>query len=171
MMAIVNRLVLPFASKAFTVPSSIQSLQISTCYMDLDDIFGPSLNLEDTHLKEGYQEGYNTGFASGKDDGHEVGIKTGFITGEELGFYRGCIDVWTSVIQIEPTCFSTRVQKKIKEMDELVSKYPILDPENENVTDIMGLLRLKFRAVCATLNVKLEYKGYPKASEPNEIQF
>ncbi|KAI3710912.1 hypothetical protein L2E82_40708 [Cichorium intybus] len=139
--------------------------------MDPDDIFGDSLNLEDTHLNEGYKEGYDTGFASGKDDGREVGLKTGFITGEELGFYRGCIDIWISMIRVEPTCFSTRVQKKIKEMDELVSKYPILDPENENVTDIMGLLRLKFRAICATLNLKLEYKGYPKASDLNEIQF
>ncbi|KAL4567052.1 hypothetical protein LXL04_022623 [Taraxacum kok-saghyz] len=138
---------------------------------DLDDIFGDSLNLEDTHKNEGYQEGYDTGFASGKDDGREVGIKTGFITGEELGFYRGCIDVWTSVVRVDPTCFSNRVQKKIKEMDDLVSKYPILDPENENVTDIMGLLRLKFRAICATINMKLEYKGYPKASGSNEIQF
>ncbi|XP_076955829.1 uncharacterized protein LOC143630801 [Bidens hawaiensis] len=137
----------------------------------LDDVFGESLNLEDAHLNEGFQEGYETGLASGQDDGRQVGLKTGFTTGEELGFYRGCIDVWNSVIRVEPTCFSARVQKNIKEMDELVSKYPVLEPENESVTDIMGSLRLKFRAICATLNVKLEYSGYPKASDPNEIQF
>lgn len=139
--------------------------------MDLYDRFGPSLNLEDTHLKEGFQEGYDTSFASGKDDGREVGLKTGFINGEELGFYRGCIDIWTSLIRVKPTCFSKRIQKKIKEMDELVSKYPILDPKNENVTHIMGLLRLKFRAICATLNMKLEYIGYLKALESNDSQF
>lgn len=137
----------------------------------VDDVFGESLTLEDTHLNEGFQEGYETGLASGQDDGREVGLKTGFTTAEELGFYRGCVDVWNSVIRVEPTCFSTRVQKNIKEMDELVSKYPVLEPENESVTDIMGSLRLKFRAICATLNVKLEYSGYPKASDPNEIQF
>ncbi|KAD4180350.1 hypothetical protein E3N88_28941 [Mikania micrantha] len=146
--------------------------QLGGCMDIRDDIFGESLNLEDTHLKEGFQEGYEAGFASGKDDGREVGLKTGFTTGEELGFYRGCIDVWKSVIRVEPSCFSARVQKNIKEMDELVSKYPILEPENESVTDIMRSLRLKFRAICATLNVKLEYNGYPKAtSGPNEIQF
>ncbi|KAI3693395.1 hypothetical protein L6452_33230 [Arctium lappa] len=136
-----------------------------------NDIFGSSLTLEDAHLNEGFQEGYNAGLASGKDDGREVGLRTGFVTGEELGFYRGCIDVWNSVIRVEPTCFSTRVQKKIKEMDELVAKYPILDPENESVTEMMGSLRLKFRAICATLNVKLEYNGYPKASDSKEMQF
>ncbi|GKC24014.1 hypothetical protein Tco_1026164 [Tanacetum coccineum] len=141
------------------------------CMDHLEDIFGASVNLEDTHLNDGFQEGYEAGFASGKDDGHEVGLKTGFITGEELGFYRGCVDVWNSVIRVEPTCFSTRVQKKIKEMDESVSKYPIMEPENETVTDIMGSLRLKFRAICATLNLKLEYNGYPNAAHPNDIQF
>ncbi|GKG26593.1 hypothetical protein Tco_0402296, partial [Tanacetum coccineum] len=44
-------------------------------------------------------------------------------------------------------------------MDESVSKYPIMEPENDTVTDIMGSLRLKFRAICATLNLKLEYNG------------
>ncbi|PWA60507.1 Essential protein Yae1, N-terminal [Artemisia annua] len=63
----------------------------------LDDIFGASVNLEDTHLKDGFQDG----FAFGKDAKHEVGLQTGFITGEELGFYKGCIDVWNCVIQVE----------------------------------------------------------------------
>ncbi|PWA55736.1 essential protein Yae1 [Artemisia annua] len=130
----------------------------------LDDIFGASVNLEDAHLKDGFQEGYEAGFA-------EVGLKTRFRTGEELGFYRGCIDVWNSVIRVEPTCFFPRVQKKIKEMDELVSKYLIMEPENETITDILGSLRLKFRAICATLNLKLKYNGYPNAAEPSEIQF
>nr|KAJ0222397.1 hypothetical protein LSAT_V11C200052350 [Lactuca sativa] len=108
----------------------------------------------------------------------------------------GCdsIDVWISMIRVKPTHFSKRIQKKIKEMHELVSKYPILDPENENVTHIMGLcigpkslsalgrfmlfktkimglLRVKFWSICATLNMKLQYIGYPKALESNDIQF
>nr|KAJ0224044.1 hypothetical protein LSAT_V11C200052340 [Lactuca sativa] len=59
--------------------------------MDLYDIFGQSLNLEDTHLNEGFQKDYDIVFASGKDDGREAGLKTGFINGLELRFYRGCI--------------------------------------------------------------------------------
>lgn len=137
----------------------------------IEDIFDSSLNLEDTHFNEGYQEGYNDGLASGKDEGHQVGLKSGFEIGEELGFYRGCIDVLNSAIQLDSTCFSSRAQKIIKQMDELVGKYPISDPENESVTDVMDSLRLKFRAICATLNLKLEYNGYPRASNRKEIQF
>ncbi|OIS97098.1 PREDICTED: oral cancer-overexpressed protein 1 homolog [Nicotiana attenuata] len=136
-----------------------------------EDIFDSSLNLEDTHYKEGYSEGYSSGLASGKNEGHEVGLKTGFEVGEELGFYRGCVDIWNAAIHIQPNCFSSRVQKSIRQMDELLKKYPVSEPENESVTDIMDSLRLKFRAICATLNVKLEYNGYPKASDVKNSGF
>ncbi|KAK4353003.1 hypothetical protein RND71_028521 [Anisodus tanguticus] len=102
--------------------------------------------------------------ASGKEEGNQVGLKMGFRIGEELGFYRGCIDVWNAAILSEPTCFSSRVQKGIKQMDELMCQYPFSDPEDESATDIIDSLRLKFKSVCATPNIRLEYDGYPKAS-------
>ncbi|KAL8124402.1 uncharacterized protein LOC141718654 [Apium graveolens] len=130
----------------------------------IHDIFDAALNLEDTHFNSGYDEGFSDGLLTGKDEARYVGLKSGFETGQELGFYRGCIDIWTSAFKIDPLCFSSRVQKSIKQMDELVNKYPFNDPENELATDVLEGLRLKFRAVCATLNVKLEYDGYPKSS-------
>ncbi|KAL6975792.1 hypothetical protein U1Q18_024588 [Sarracenia purpurea var. burkii] len=136
-----------------------------------EDIFDSSLNLEETHFKEGFNEGYNDGLASGKEEGRQVGLKHGFEIGEELGFYRGCLDVWNSAIRIDPTCFSSRVQKTMKTMENLVRNYPISDPENESVNEIMESLRLKFRSICATLNARLEYSGYPKASDAKNIEF
>ncbi|KAJ7981406.1 oral cancer-overexpressed protein 1-like [Quillaja saponaria] len=130
----------------------------------MEDIFDSSLNLEETHLKEGFDEGYKHGLIASKEEAKQVGLKVGFEVGEELGFYRGCIDVWNSAIRVDPTRFSSRVQKGIKQMEELVSKYPILDPENEEVQEVMDGLRLKFKTVCASLGVRLEYNGYPKAS-------
>lgn len=132
------------------------------------DIFDSSLNLEETHYQEGYKEGYNHGITTGEEDARQVGLKTGFETGEELGFYKGCVDVWNSAIQIDPTRFSTRVQKGIKQMQELIQNYPVMDPENQSVQEIMEALRLKFRVIRAALGVKLEYDGYPK---PKDIEF
>ncbi|KAL6492844.1 hypothetical protein OROGR_032603 [Orobanche gracilis] len=136
-----------------------------------EDIFGSTLNLEEIHLKEGYGEGYSDGLVAGKEEGQQVGQKIGFEVGEELGFYRGCVDIWNSAIRVDPNFISTRIQKTIKQMDELLKKYPILEPENETVSDMMDSLRLKFRAICASLNVKLEYKGYPKSSDAGNIEF
>ncbi|XP_022880451.1 oral cancer-overexpressed protein 1 homolog [Olea europaea var. sylvestris] len=137
----------------------------------IGDMFDSALNLEQTNYEEGYEDGYANGLVSGKEEGRQVGLKTGFEVGEELGFYRGCIDIWKSGIRVNPNHFSTRAQKTISQMDELLKKYPISDPENESVSDIMNSLRLKFRAICATLNVKLEYNGYPKASDVEIIEF
>ncbi|CAI9777349.1 unnamed protein product [Fraxinus pennsylvanica] len=135
------------------------------------DMFDSAVNLEQTHYKEGHEEGYANGLVSGKEEGRQVGLKTGFEVGEELGFYRGCIGIWNSAIRVDPNHFSVRVQKSISQMNELLKKYPISEPENESVSDIMDSLRLKFRAICATLNVKLEYNGYPKASDVENIEF
>ncbi|CAA0828490.1 Unknown protein [Striga hermonthica] len=135
----------------------------------IEDIFASSLNLEETHFKEGYSEGHADGLIAGKEEGQQVGLKTGFEVGEELGFYRGCVDVWSSAVRIDPKFVSARIQRMIQQMDELLEKYPILEPENETVSDMMDSLRLKYRAICASLNVKLEYNGYPKASHAEFI--
>lgn len=133
-----------------------------------EDIFSSSINLEESHINEGYKDGYKDGLTLGKQEGYEVGLKHGFESGEELGFYRGLIDVWTSIIRVEPNFFSTRVQKSIHQIQELLEKYPFMDHEDESKDDIINELRLKFRAICATLGVKLEYKGYPKLSDTHD---
>lgn len=131
----------------------------------IEDIFDSSLNLEDTHFKEGYNEGYGHGRITGKEEGRQTGLKVGFEIGEELGFYRGCVDIWNSAIRVDPTRFSTRLKDSVRKMEELIEKYPLLEPEDESVQDIIDSLRLKFRVIRAGLGVKLEYDGYPKPKE------
>ncbi|XP_057527776.1 uncharacterized protein LOC130806636 [Amaranthus tricolor] len=142
--------------------------QIPRNNLDDDDIFSSSVNLEESHINEGYKDGYKDGLTLGKQDGYEVGLKHGFESGEELGFYRGLVDVWTSVIRVEPSYFSARIQKSIHQIEELLENYPLMDHEDESKDDILKELRLKFRAINATLGVKLEYKGYPKMSDAQD---
>ncbi|KAG9452743.1 hypothetical protein H6P81_005647 [Aristolochia fimbriata] len=125
---------------------------------NLKDIFESAVNLEEKHFDEGFKDGYSDGLIIGKQEGREVGMKHGFQVGEELGFYKGCVDIWTSVIHVNSHSFSSRVLNNIKQMKELIDKYPMLDPENENVQEIMEALRLKYRAITATLGVKLDYR-------------
>ncbi|KAK6150685.1 hypothetical protein DH2020_015617 [Rehmannia glutinosa] len=129
------------------------------------------VEIEETHFKEHYDEGYADGLISSKEEGQQVGLKTGFEVGEELGFYWGCVDVWNSAVRVDPNFISARIQRTIKQMDDLLQKYPISERENESLSDMMDSLRLKFRAICASLNVKLEYNGYPKASDAGKIEF
>ena len=94
-----------------------------------------------------------------------VGLKTGFQVGEELGFYQGCLLVWTSVSRVDPGAFSVRVKKNIEQMSALVRSYPMSDPEDEKIQDIMEKIRIKFRMITGTLGVKLDYEGRPMSSK------
>ncbi|GAB4825012.1 hypothetical protein Ancab_007885 [Ancistrocladus abbreviatus] len=143
----------------------------SASFDEIVDIFASSISLEKTHIEEGYADGYRDGLVIGRKDGYQVGLKHGFQVGEELGFYRGLVDVWTSAIRVDPRCFSTRVQKTIQQMGELLDQYPFMEPENETVDGILEGLRLKFRVVCATLGLNLGYSGYPKISDAHEMEF
>ncbi|KMT03511.1 hypothetical protein BVRB_8g191890 [Beta vulgaris subsp. vulgaris] len=146
-----------------------QQQNLSNNYSIDEDIFSSSINLEECHINDGYKDGYEDGLALGKQEGSEVGLKHGFESGEELGFYRGLIDVWTSVVRIEPSFFSARIQKSIHQIDELLEKYPYTDHEDESKDDILKELRLKFKAIGATLGVKLEYNGTVLSLKENKV--
>uniref|UniRef100_A0A0A9GM76 Uncharacterized protein n=1 Tax=Arundo donax TaxID=35708 RepID=A0A0A9GM76_ARUDO len=50
-------------------------------------------------------------------------------------------------------------------MVALVSSHPMSDPEDDLVQEIAGMIRLTFRIVTASLEVKLEYEGRPASSK------
>lgn len=135
----------------------------------MDDPFDSSVNLEETHLKEGYNKGYIDGLVAGKEEGKQVGLKVGFEIGEELSFYSGCIHIWTSAIQIDPMAFSSRANNAISLMQDLIQKYPLMDPQDLQVQKIMDSIRLKFKMLSSLLHVKVHYKGYPV--DHNHTQF
>uniref|UniRef100_A0A0A8ZYS2 Essential protein Yae1 N-terminal domain-containing protein n=1 Tax=Arundo donax TaxID=35708 RepID=A0A0A8ZYS2_ARUDO len=127
--------------------------QESTDFLEL------SVLLDETHYQEGFRDGYGDGWVLGKEEGSKLGLDMGFQVGKELGFYQGCLDVWISVTHIDQGAFSDRVKNNIEQMTALVSSYAMSDPEDEQIQDIMGKIRLKFRIITASLEVKLEYEG------------
>ncbi|XP_010536104.1 PREDICTED: oral cancer-overexpressed protein 1 homolog [Tarenaya hassleriana] len=138
----------------------------------MEDLFDSSLCLEDNHMKQGFEEGYEAGIMSGREDARHLGLKHGFETGELLGFYNGCSSVWNSALQLHPARFSSQVQKQLKEFQVLIDDYPLLDPEDENIDKIKDDLRVKFNMICASLGVSkknIEYRGYPKTSSALEF--
>ncbi|CAL5091288.1 unnamed protein product [Urochloa decumbens] len=123
----------------------------------VDDFLEPSVLVEETHYGKGFRIGYAAGLVSGKEDARKLGLNMGFQVSEELGFYQGCLDVWIAVAHINHGAFSDRMKKNLEQMAALVSSYPISNPENEQIQEIMGQIRLKFRIITANLGVKLEH--------------
>ncbi|MCL7028427.1 hypothetical protein MKW94_029810 [Papaver nudicaule] len=110
--------------------------------------------LDDAHRQEGIDAGYKDGLISGKEAGKQLGIDLGFGVGVELGYYQACLDVLNAAMKIEPDCFSSRVQENVRQMDELINTYPVFDPENESVQDIMEVLRSKYKLIEANTPMK-----------------
>ncbi|KAK9823785.1 hypothetical protein WJX72_005477 [[Myrmecia] bisecta] len=130
------------------------------------DIFDSSLQLEEQHIKEGYAEGVRDGKLAGLREGQELGIQKGFEIAQEIGFYAGCIQVWRKLRMHDPEAFPARVEKGIDSIAELVAAYPLENPKDERMQDMMLELRGKFKAVVAMLGVHEEYLPRERAAEP-----
>lgn len=127
----------------------------------LEDIFDSTLNLEELQLQQGYEDGFRDGIEAGKVEGREVGLKLGFQQGEELGFYQGCTDIWKAAISKCSDTFSARSQKSILLLQEQLKAYPLNDPTDERLQDMLEMIRARFRAILAMLSVHIQYEGYP----------
>lgn len=136
-----------------------------------EDIFESSVNLEGSHLQQGFDDGFRDGVGIGKEEGREVGLKTGFELGEEIGFYRGCTDIWKATTEKEASAFSARAQRNIRLLDEQLQAYPLLNPQDERLQDLLESLRAKFRAIMSMLSVHLDYEGSPKPNLTEESIF
>ncbi|BBN11841.1 hypothetical protein MPTK1_5g15180 [Marchantia polymorpha subsp. ruderalis] len=136
-----------------------------------EDIFESSLNLEGAHYQQGFEEGFADGIGAGREEGREVGLKSGFQVGEEVGFYSGCADLWRAAVEIDSSAFSARAQRSIKQFQELLRAYPLSNPEDERVQDLLETIRVKFQALLSMLSIHLEYPGHPKARSADDASF
>lgn len=134
----------------------------------LEDIFESTLHLEDSQLQQGFEDGFRDGVETGKVEGREVGLEVGFKQGEELGFYRGCADIWKAVIAKDAKTFSVRSKKSIQLLEEQLKAYPLSNHNDESLQDMLGMIRARFRAILAMLSIHIQYDGYPKSHAEDE---
>ncbi|RZC53555.1 hypothetical protein C5167_012413, partial [Papaver somniferum] len=138
----------PSANYSFAAATSNNFLHIQKPLQSFENVdvdpWDSISSLDDTHSQEGINTGYKDGLVSGKEEGKQVGLMLGFEIGAELGYFQGCLDVWNSDLKIKLNCYSSRIQQNIKQMNELIKTYPVFDPENVSVQDIMNALRLNY---------------------------
>ncbi|XP_010467763.1 PREDICTED: formimidoyltransferase-cyclodeaminase-like isoform X1 [Camelina sativa] len=118
-----------------------------------EDFLDCIVRLEETHIQQGFDEGYEKGLVSGREDARHLGLKLGFETGELIGFYKGCSFLWNSALRVDPTRFSPQLHKHLNDFHVLLVKFPLLDPEDEAKDRIKDHLRVKFNIICASLGV------------------
>ncbi|CAI7844723.1 unnamed protein product [Closterium sp. NIES-54] len=126
--------------------------------MDLDAVVG----LEEQLLAQGHAEGYQDGLRLGREEGRETGLAHGFMIGDELGFMWGCAAAWKQVIQSTPsTRFSPRrdstfnphwATKAVHQLQQLISDFPITNPEDERFDSLLAHIRARFRLTCSLMS-------------------
>ena len=99
------------------------------------------------------REGERLGFIDGRD----IGFAKGFEIGQELGYYSGCFSVWATCVRADPECFSGRAQKAIAGFGEMLTSFPIDDPLNEEILEILNQVRGKFKTIVALIGMHHEY--------------
>lgn len=72
-----------------------------------------------------------------------------------MGFYRGCLDLWQIALQIDPQLFSPRAQRSLLQLHDQLVTFPLLLPQHDQLHELLGSLRAKFRAVASLLSVPI----------------
>ena len=104
-------------------------------------------------LRNTRRDGEKLGLVEGRD----VGFAKGFEVGQEMGFYAGCHAVWARCVREDPECFSERAKKGIASFGAALESFPIDDPLNEEILEILNTVRGKFKTVVALLGMHHEY--------------
>ena len=86
-----------------------------------------------------------------------MGFAKGFEVGQEMGFYAGCHAVWTRCLKSDPDVFGHRAARSIDAFGEMLGSFPIHDPLNEEILEILNAVRGKFKTIVALMGMREEY--------------
>jgi len=84
-------------------------------------------------------------------------FKKGDEIGTEVGYYIGCLNMWSFLMRNSPAMFSSRALKAIEQLRVLTTKYSSnIDPKNEELLEVLENIRAKFKMVCSLLGVNFK---------------
>lgn len=70
--------------------------------MKLSDSFHFFANTIFRFEEHGFEDGFRDGEKSGELEGRLFGCEKAFDLGREIGFYKGCVEMWTQLINTNP---------------------------------------------------------------------
>ncbi|KAF8531454.1 hypothetical protein JB92DRAFT_2803441 [Gautieria morchelliformis] len=136
--------------------------ETSSSVIDLEGL----LHIEQTFFDAGYEDGHAHGRIHGQIEGRALGREKGFELWEEIGFYEGFAKLWQAVCRTNEGMEHT-TKSHLRHLLELISQFPRVNPSallqdrggaddaELDVTELLSKIRGRYKALCATLNVKL----------------
>lgn len=124
---------------------------------EVDDLFEDAHNLEAQWIEDGRAEGVRDGKRAGVKEGWELGVGKGYEIGVEIGYYAGCVHVWQQLKALDPNAFPARTEKGIASLAALLDTYPLYDPQDERLHDLLEDVKSKFKTIASQLGVLEDY--------------
>lgn len=66
---------------------------------------------------------------AGLADGKAMGLQKGWEIGHEIGYYRGCMQIWRQLADKSPAFMTARAEKAVKSLEDLLTTFPLGDPK------------------------------------------
>uniref|UniRef100_A0A6B2LQ09 Uncharacterized protein n=1 Tax=Arcella intermedia TaxID=1963864 RepID=A0A6B2LQ09_9EUKA len=127
------------------------------------------VGVEEKLIETGKQEGINDGRRIGRENGLNSGYASGFELANEIGYYAGCVEGWLLIYNKFPQQFSTRTQKTLLQIKELIGSFHY-DPTNPLLTDHVQKIRTKFKVLASQVGHSQKYLIDPEAHQPKPHQ-
>lgn len=126
---------------------------------DINDAFDSITFSEDRLVKCGFQEGFEKGRIEGEKEGFVLGCKKGSEVGQEIGFYQGFAEGWIAELKAREEKKSEKVLNHLEKLLNLSQQIPRTNSKDQDIGELLGETRAKFKSVCSMLKVNSEFNA------------
>lgn len=116
-------------------------------------MFDSCLSLEEDLIEQGKHHGNFDGLQQGYIDGYNLGTTKGHEIGKELGFYVGCLSVWTLLLEEQPEYFTERSKTVLHHANKLLSSVGVPSSQDQRFFDNLNVIRSKFKLLLQMLGI------------------
>ncbi|KAI9137733.1 hypothetical protein BKA69DRAFT_1032123, partial [Paraphysoderma sedebokerense] len=121
-------------------------------------------------IQQGHDQGYNDGIKSGVAEGYLLGLEKGYEVASEVGFYNGCVESWSKLIQMVPEEFNERTIKQIQSLRSMIASFPLTNNPNTSIFETLEKMRAKYKLINSLLKVDSKSgEGSGKKNETSKV--
>lgn len=113
--------------------------------------------LETMFEEHGYDDGFRDGEKSGELEGRIFGCEKAFDLGREIGFYSGCVDMWTQLANTHPDVVSQKAMKQLDSLKKLIDEFPAHNDHDADLFALRDKMKNKLRVITSLLGVSQKY--------------
>ncbi|KAI8048933.1 uncharacterized protein B0P05DRAFT_575944 [Gilbertella persicaria] len=113
--------------------------------------------LETMFAEHGFDDGFRDGETSGELEGRIFGCEKAFDLGREIGFYSGCVEMWTELASAYPDKVPSRATKQLEGLKKLIDEFPTFNDHDVDLFMLRDKMKNKLRVISSLLGVQQKF--------------